>query len=100
MTAAPKWFKPVVIVALLWNLLGCMAYLSDVMLKPEDIAKMTAAQQAMYNARPAWAVGATALAEGGEIFMPIAETPFATRFAMLRDRFGTSWMLLHGAQAE
>ncbi len=35
------------------------------------------------------------LSEGGEIFMPIAETFFATRFAMLRDRFGTSWMLLH-----
>ena len=35
------------------------------------------------------------LADGGEIFMPIAETFFAHRFAMLRDRFGTSWMLLH-----
>ena len=35
------------------------------------------------------------LAEGGEIFMPMARTPFANRFAMLRDRFGTSWMLLH-----
>ena len=36
-----------------------------------------------------------ALAEGGEIFMPIQETFFALRFAQLRDRFGTSWMLLH-----
>jgi PhnB protein len=35
------------------------------------------------------------LAEGGEIFMPIQETFFATRFAMLRDRFGTSWMVVH-----
>jgi len=35
------------------------------------------------------------LADGGEIFMPMAETFFAARFAMLRDRFGTSWMLLH-----
>jgi PhnB protein len=35
------------------------------------------------------------LTEGGEIFMPMAETFFAHRFAMLRDRFGTSWMLLH-----
>ena len=34
-------------------------------------------------------------ADGGEIFMPMAETFFAHRFAMLRDRFGTSWMLLH-----
>ena len=35
------------------------------------------------------------LADGGEIFMPMEETFFAHRFAMLRDRFGTSWMLLH-----
>ena len=35
------------------------------------------------------------LSDGGQIFMPMAETFFAYRFAMLRDRFGTSWMLLH-----
>lgn len=40
------------------------------------------------------------LSEGGEVFMPLAQMPFATRFAMLRDRFGTSWMLLHGAATQ
>jgi PhnB protein len=35
------------------------------------------------------------LAEGGQIFMPLSETFFAFRFSMLRDRFGTSWMILH-----
>ena len=35
------------------------------------------------------------LAADGEIFMKMERTPFANRFAMLRDRFGTSWMLLH-----
>jgi PhnB protein len=35
------------------------------------------------------------LGDGGEIFMPMEETFFAFRFAMLRDRFGTSWMILH-----
>ena len=35
------------------------------------------------------------LSEGGQIFMPMQETFYASRFAMLRDRFGTSWMLLH-----
>jgi PhnB protein len=35
------------------------------------------------------------LSDGGQIFMPIAETFFAFRFAMLRDKFGTSWMILH-----
>ncbi len=35
------------------------------------------------------------LAEGGEIFMPLEETFFATRFSMLRDRFGVSWSIIH-----
>ena len=35
------------------------------------------------------------LSDGGEIFMKMEETFFASRFAMLRDKFGTSWMLLH-----
>ena len=35
------------------------------------------------------------LTDRGEIFMAIEETFFAHRFAMFRDRFGTSWMLLH-----
>ena len=39
------------------------------------------------------------LSEGGEIFMPMEETFFARRFAMLRDRFGTSWMLLDEREA-
>lgn len=39
------------------------------------------------------------LSDGGEIFMKMEKTGFANRFAMLRDRFGTSWMLLHQVQA-
>lgn len=39
------------------------------------------------------------LADGGQIFMKMEKTFFANRFGMLRDRFGTSWMLLHEPQA-
>jgi len=35
------------------------------------------------------------LSDGGQIFMKMDKTHFANRFAMLRDRFGASWMLLH-----
>ena len=35
------------------------------------------------------------LSDGGQIFMKMEETFFASRFAQLRDQFGTSWMLLH-----
>jgi PhnB protein len=35
------------------------------------------------------------LVEGGEIFMPMEETFFASRFSMIRDRFGVSWTIIH-----
>ena len=35
------------------------------------------------------------LSDGGEIYMRMAETFFAFRFSMLRDKFGTSWMIIH-----
>ena len=35
------------------------------------------------------------LSEGGQVYMKMEETFFAHRFAMLRDRFGTSWMILN-----
>ncbi|HQH42009.1 MAG TPA: VOC family protein [Bacteroidales bacterium] len=37
------------------------------------------------------------LSTDGEVFMKMEKTFFANRFAMLRDRFGTSWMILQGA---
>jgi PhnB protein len=35
------------------------------------------------------------LSDNGEIFMQMEENFFAHRFAILRDKFGTNWMLLH-----
>ena len=35
-----------------------------------------------------------ALSDGGEVFMPLQETFFATRFGQLRDQFGVNWMIL------
>jgi PhnB protein len=35
------------------------------------------------------------LAEGGEVYMPMEETFYATRFSQLRDRFGVSWSIIH-----
>lgn len=65
MTPTPKWYMPVAILALLWNLIGCAAYLSDVMMTPEAVAQLPADQQALYAARPAWAVAAYAIAVWG-----------------------------------
>lgn len=35
------------------------------------------------------------LKEGGEVFMPLQETFFASRFSQLRDQFGILWSLIH-----
>jgi hypothetical protein len=67
MHTPPGWFKVVAIVALLWNLLGCLAFASDLRLSPEDLAALPAAQQALYAARPGWAVAATAVAVLGGV---------------------------------
>jgi len=38
----------------------------------------------------------TALAEGGQVHMPLTKTFFSPRFGMVADRFGVSWMILVG----
>jgi len=50
---------------LIWNLLGCAAYLSDVRPTPQDVARMSADEQALYAARSTWAISATAVAVWG-----------------------------------
>jgi PhnB protein len=35
-----------------------------------------------------------ALAEGGQVHMPLTKTFFASRFGMVADRFGVSWMII------
>lgn len=63
----PVWFTVVAVLALLWNLLGCIAFFSDLRLSPDDLAKLPAAQQALYAARPVWAVAASGVAVFGGV---------------------------------
>jgi PhnB protein len=37
-----------------------------------------------------------ALAEGGQVRMPLAKTFFSSRFGMVADKFGVGWMVLVG----
>lgn len=48
--------------ALVWNLIGLVAYISSVTISPEAMAKMTVEQQAFYSGTPTWATAAFALA--------------------------------------
>ena len=58
--------------------------------EPMKSAYLSLMLDSIEDAERAYAV----LSEGGQVFMPMRETFFAFRFAMLRDKFGASWMLL------
>ena len=40
-----------------------------------------------------------ALAEGGQVNMPLGETFFAKSFGMVADRFGVNWMVMAGPKS-
>jgi len=62
MATVAKWFYPVLILALLWNLMGLFVFWTDLNMTPEQIAAMPAAMQEVYQSRPLWSVLATAAA--------------------------------------
>ena len=41
-----------------------------------------------------------ALADGGQVQMPMAKTFFSSRFGMVADRFGVSWMVIVPAEVQ
>jgi len=60
--SAPKWFIIVAIIALVWNLLGVMAFAMHVTMTPEAIAALPDAERALYESYPAWTLIAFACA--------------------------------------
>ncbi|MFT4930016.1 MAG: hypothetical protein ACI8WB_006151 [Phenylobacterium sp.] len=62
---APRWFMITVILAVLWNLLGVLAFVGQMMMTPEMLAELPQAQQDLYTATPTWANMAFGLAVFG-----------------------------------
>ena len=67
MSNAPKWLTPVAIVALLWNLLGCVGWVADMRATPEKVAAMGPDMIKLYAALPAWLPAATGVAVLGGV---------------------------------
>lgn len=65
MSPAPKWLTPLAVIAILWNLLGVMAYVSDMMLTAEDVAQMEPGMRGLYDSRTWWSTSGTAVAVWG-----------------------------------
>jgi len=62
MSNAPKWLSPVAVVGLLWNLLGCYAWYTDLTLTPDALAAMSPQLQQLHAAMPVWVPTATGVA--------------------------------------
>lgn len=59
---APKWFMVVATVALVWNILGVVAFINHITMTAEMIAKLPDEEQALYASSPIWATASYALA--------------------------------------
>ena len=51
----PTWFMVVGVLALLWNLMGLMAFVAQMFITEEMIEQMPVEQQPFYNDTPMWA---------------------------------------------
>lgn len=68
----PTWFKVVCIMAIVWNLLGVIAFMATVMMTPQMLAELPQAEQDLHNATPGWATVAFAFAVWGGVLGSIA----------------------------
>ena len=62
---APTWFMVVSVILLIWNLLGVMAYISQVTMGPEALVALPDEQRQIIENTPVWATAAFAIAVNG-----------------------------------
>ena len=61
----PIWFWIVSVVALLWNLLGVMAFVGQMAMTPDMLAQLPEAERIAIETRPVWATVAFGIAVFG-----------------------------------
>ena len=61
-TQFPKYFNLIVGLAIVWNILGVMAFVGQIFMTPEMLAQMPIAEQELYNTTPIWVTVAFAIA--------------------------------------
>ena len=59
------WFWVVSAIALIWNLMGVIAYMAQVMMSPEALQALPENERALLASTPAWSTGAFAIAVWG-----------------------------------
>jgi hypothetical protein len=82
----PKWFWVIGVLALLWNLLGVMAFITELLLDPEQLEILSEKELNFYETRPVWVTIAYALAVFGGTLGAIA--------LLLRKKIAKSFFIL------
>ncbi len=62
MTKPPSWFYVAAVILILWECIGCYAYISQVSMSAADMAQLPVAEQEVWKSMPSWVTGAYALA--------------------------------------
>ncbi len=65
--SSPSWFKVVVILAILWNLMGIINFYFQITITPEQISKLPEAEESLINSTPFWTYIAFAMGVFGGI---------------------------------
>jgi hypothetical protein len=82
----PKWFIAVALIALLWNLIGVLAFISQVTMSVAALEQLPKAEQALYINMPLWANAAFAIAVFAGTtasFMLVCKMSWTVHFYML-----------------
>jgi hypothetical protein len=62
MTKPPTWFYVAAAILILWECIGCFAYISQVSMSAADMAQLPVAEQEVWKNMPKWVTSAYALA--------------------------------------
>jgi len=82
----PKWFTIAAALALVWNLIGVLAFIGQIMMSPEVLAELSQAEQDIYLSTPLWATTAFACAVVGGLlgsFALLMKKPLAQPLLIL-----------------
>ncbi|MEW6991197.1 hypothetical protein AADZ91_10950 [Colwelliaceae bacterium 6441] len=59
---SPKWFLIIVVLALIWNIIGLIAFINYTMMSPQALSELSLQEQNLYKNTPIWATAAFAVA--------------------------------------
>lgn len=100
-SGVPAWFWVAAGVALLWEALGCFAYVTQVSMSAEQIAALPEGQRQMFATMPLWVTTAYALATWGGLVAAVllvlrhrsAVKLFALSLVAVLVQFGWSFLI-------